>query len=236
MLLLCEGGVVLIDAGTNESEDALRAYLDSCGVERIDYLIVSHPHEDHMGGADMVLREYEVGTLVLSDLAPDTDVGMSFTTALLGSDAKLVSPSAGERLTLGALSMTVLAPPEGGFDQVNDNSLVLRCDYGDTSLLTVGDAEADVEAWLLRNCDPTLLDVDLLKAGHHGSDTSTGSAFLAALTPRYVTISCGRGNTYNHPVQSVLDAIAAANAQACRTDTDGTLVFLSDGVTLWREK
>jgi len=80
------------------------------------------------------------------------------------------------------------------------------------------------------------LDVDLLKAGHHGSDTSTGADFLAAATPTYVAISCGRGNTYNHPVQSVLDAVAAAGALSCRTDTDGTLIFLSDGEQLWRER
>ena len=236
MLLMTDGGCVLIDTGTNESEDALRAYLNGCGVERIEYMFLSHPHEDHMGGADMVLREYEVGTLVMSDLAPDADVGMQFTTALVESETDVVVPSVGDVYVSDGLSVTVLAPPDGGFESVNDNSLILRVEYGECSVMTTGDAEAEVEAWLLANCDPALLDVDLLKAGHHGSDTSTGADFLAALSPDYVAISCGRGNTYNHPVQSVLDAIVRAGAQVCRTDTDGTLVFLSDGVTLWREK
>ena len=187
-----------------------------------------------MGGADMVLREYEVGVLVMSDLAPDADVGMEFTAAVIDSGAQVVVPRVGEVMSTGMLCMTFLAPPAQGFDEVNDNSLVVRCDYGGVSMLAVGDAEAEVEAWLLQHYDEELLDIDLLKAGHHGSDTSTGAAFLAALTPDYVTISCGRGNTYNHPVQSVLDAIAAADAQACRTDTDGTLIFASDGADLWR--
>ncbi len=234
MLLVCREQTVLIDSGTNASEGVLRAYLDSHGVERIDYLIISHPHEDHMGGADMVLREYEVGVLVMSDLAPDADVGMSFTTALIESDATVMVPRTGEVLQAGALRLTFLAPPDGGYDDANDNSLVVRCDFGQVSLLTVGDAEAPGEAWLLEHTDAALLDVDLLKAGHHGSDTSTSADFLAATTPDYVAISCGRGNTYNHPVQSVLDAIAAAGAESCRTDTDGMLVFVSDGVDLWR--
>ena len=234
MLLMSEDATILIDAGTNQSEGTLRAHLDFCDVERIDYFVISHPHEDHMGGADMVLREYDVQTLIMLDLAPDADVGMSFTTALLQSEAQVLVPAAGEVLELGDLRLIVLAPPEGGFSDGNDNSLVVRCEYGDVSLLAVGDAERDVEAWLLTNADASLLDVDLLKAGHHGSATSTSADFLAALTPDYVTISCGRGNTYNHPVQSVLDAIAAAGAVACRTDVDGTLVFASDGVDLWR--
>ncbi len=236
MLLWSDTACVLIDTGTNESEDTLRAYLDSCGIERIDYLFISHPHEDHMGGADMVLREYEVGVLVMSDLAPDADVGASFTAALSDSPATVLVPSVGDAISTGGMVITVLAPPDGGYASVNDNSLVLRVAYGETALLTTGDAEADVEAWLLHGCDPALLDVDLLKAGHHGSDTSTGADFLAALTPEYVAISCGQGNPYNHPVQSVLDAIAAAGAKVCRTDTDGTLVFMSDGERLWQSE
>lgn len=235
-LLLCEAGTVLIDAGTNAGEDALRAYLDSCGVEQIDYLIISHPHEDHMGGADMVLREYEVKTLVLSDLAPDADIGMSWTVAWLSGHTRVAVPKVGDQFAVGDLCITVLAPPKGGFEQVNNNSLVLRCEYGETSMLTTGDAESEAEDWLLSHCDTELLDVDLLKAGHHGSDTSTGRLFLEAVTPNYVAISCGRGNSYNHPVQSVLDLISSVHAEICRTDQEGSLVFLSDGRHLWRKK
>lgn len=233
MLLQTAEATVLIDTGTNESEQTLRAYLDRCGVRRIDYLFISHPHEDHLGGADMVLREYEVQTLVMSDLAPDADVGMELTAALLGSETVLTSPKVGEEYAIGGLSITVFAPPTAGFESVNDNSLVLRCTYGASAILCMGDAESETEAWLLANYPTAMLDCDLLKAGHHGSDTSSGMAFLRALTPRYVAISCGRGNTYNHPAQSVLDAISAVGATACRTDTQGTLVFVSDGETLW---
>ncbi len=237
MLLQTADGNILIDAGTNESEPSLRAYLDSCGVRRIDYLFISHPHEDHMGGVDMVLREYEVDTLVMSDLAPDADVGMELTTALLESETVVSVPDAGDQYLLGGLSVTVLSPPKEGYQSVNDNSLVLRCEYGEASMLCMGDAEGEVEAWLLANYPAVMLDCDLLKAGHHGSDTSSGLDFLRVLTPEYVAISCGRGNTYNHPVQSVLDSIAAVGATACRTDRQGTLIFLCDGEEIvWNAK
>lgn len=229
LLLQTADGNILIDTGTNESEPMLQVYLDSCGVRRIDYLFVSHPHEDHIGGADMVLREYEVENFVISDLPPDADVGMELTKALLQSGAVIQTPDVGDEYLLGGLRVSVLSPPEDGFESTNDNSLVLRCEYGDISMLCMGDAESEVEAWLLESYPSSVLDCDLLKAGHHGSDTSSGLAFLRALTPRYVAISCGRGNTYNHPVQSVLDAIAAVGAIPCRTDTTGSLLFICDG-------
>lgn len=232
MLLQVADDNILIDTGTNESESVLQAYLDRCGVRHIAYLFISHPHEDHIGGADMVLREYEVETLVMSDLPPDADVGMELTRALLESDTAVRSPTLGEEYLVGGMTVRVLSPPADGFGNANDNSLVLRCEYGEISLLCMGDAESEVEAWLLETYPAATLDCDLLKAGHHGSATSSGSAFLQTITPRYVAISCGRGNTYNHPSRGVLDAIAASGATACRTDTHGTLRFVCDGKAL----
>jgi competence protein ComEC len=236
MLLLCDAGAVLIDTGTNDSEAALRTYLDSCGVERIAYLIISHPHDDHMGGADMVLREYEVETLVMSDLPPDSDVGASFTQALAGSDASLVVPQVGEVLELGPLRMTVLAPPDGGYPDANDNSLILRCEMGATALLCTGDAGEEVERWLLDRCDPAALDVDLLKAGHHGSKKSLGAALLQVASPAHVAVSCGAQNDYGFPHKALIDRLEAAGVEIHRTDTEGTLTYKSDGKSIWLER
>ena len=229
VLLRTAEHAVLIDCGTNDSEEALMDYLSRLQLSSLDALIVSHPHEDHMGGADMILRELSVDTLLLPDVEPEEDVGEQLAAAYAQSDAKACLAYAFQEMHFGALSVLVLSPPADGFEQMNDNSLVLRVGYGDTAILLCGDAEEAAEQYLLQNCDAALLDCDLLKAGHHGSDTSSSKAFLAATTPDYVAISCGRGNPYGHPVQSVLDRIAAVGARACRTDREGSLVFVSDG-------
>lgn len=237
ILLRTAHTAVLIDTGTNESEDALRAYLLAAGVSRLDYLILTHLHEDHMGGADMILREFEVGMVLLSDAEPDEDVGARFTAAYAASDAQAQITKAGDLFTIGEMSVLILSPPAGGFAASNDNSLVLRMTYGEISMLFTGDAEETVEQWLLETYDTSVLDCDFLKAGHHGSDTSNTEEFLKAVSPRYVAISCGEANTYNHPAQRVLDSISAVGARSLRTDREGTLTFITDGDTIWyREK
>ena len=237
VLLRTAEHAILVDCGTNDSEQDLSDYLSRLRQASLDALIVSHPHEDHMGGADMILRELAVDTLLLPDVAPQEDVGAQLSAAYAQSDASARLICAGEVLEYGALSLLVLSPPSGGFEQMNDNSLLLRVSYGETTVLLCGDAEAAVEEYLLQSYDAALLDCDLLKAGHHGSDTSSSKAFLAATTPQYVAISCGRGNSYGHPAQSALDRAAAVGAKISRTDRDGTLVFVSDGLELrLREK
>lgn len=232
VLLRSAQATVLVDCGTNESERALSAYLSRLRVEHLDYLILSHPHEDHMGGADMILRELDVDTVLLPDVTPEEDIGAQLAAAYAASTATVRTAVAGDVLTVGELTVTVLSPPEQCFEQMNDNSLVLRVTYGDTALLLTGDAEQAVEQYLLTTYDAQALDCDLLKAGHHGSQTSSSEELLEALTPAYVAISCGKGNPYGHPMQQVLDRIAAVGARACRTDREGSLVFVSDGETL----
>ena len=232
VLLRSAQATVLVDCGTNESERALSAYLSRLRVEHLDYLILSHPHEDHMGGADMILRELDVDTVLLPDVIPEEDIGAQLAAAYAASDAIVRTAAAGDVFTVDEMTVTVLSPPEQCFEQMNDNSLVLRVTHGDTALLLTGDAEEAVEQYLLTTYGAQGLDCDLLKAGHHGSQTSSSEELLKALTPTYVAISCGKGNPYGHPMQQVLDRIAAVGARACRTDREGSLVFVSDGKTL----
>jgi competence protein ComEC len=231
LLIRTEEYAVLVDCGTNESEVALHNYMSHLSVTTVDYLILTHPHEDHMGGADMVLREYEVGTVLLPDVTPEEDVGAQLAEAYAAGDAVVSTAMAGDVFCLGDLVISVLSPSGELYEQMNDNSLVLRVAYGDTVALLMGDAEEEVEQYLLATYDAQALDCDLLKAGHHGSQTSSSEELLDALTPTYVAISCGKGNSYGHPMQQVLDRIAAVGARACRTDREGSFVFVSDGET-----
>ena len=232
ILVRTDDRVLLIDAGTNSSEDELRAYLDACGIEDIDCFVCTHPHEDHIGGADMILGEYNVERLIMPESESTTVTFTKLLDALEESDAVYTEPVVGDVYTIGGFAFTILAPDESVADDSNNSSVVLRLDYGSTSFMFTGDAEAESEACILAEFSPSELDCDFLKLGHHGSTTSTSEAFLDAVSPEYAAISCGEGNSYGHPHRETLDKLASRGItgdKLLRTDLDGTCVIYSDG-------
>ena len=219
-------GVILVDAGTNESEESVREYIKHLGIEEIDYAVFTHPHDDHIGGADMILREFPVRYVIAPGERGEDAVSESFLAALEESDAEVLEPTSGESFVLGDIEMYVLAPnsePEG-----NNGSTVLKMVYGDTSWLLTGDAEAEAEAEMLDKYSEELA-CDLIKLAHHGSETSTTEEFLRAVSPRLAVVSCGKYNANNHPSPLVLDRLERFGAECFRTDLSGTLVFTSNG-------
>ena len=232
ILVRTDDGVLLIDAGTNSSEDELRAYLDACGVDDIDCFVCTHPHEDHIGGADMILGEYNVERLIMPETESTTVTFTKLLDALEASDAFYTEPVVGDVYTIGGFAFTILAPDESVADDSNNSSIVLRLDYGSTSFMFTGDAEAESEACILAEFSPSELDCDFLKLGHHGSTTSTTEEFLDAVSPEYAAISCGEGNSYGHPHRETLDKLASRGItgdKLLRTDLDGTCVVYSNG-------
>ena len=232
ILVRTDDRVLLIDAGTNSSEDELRAYLDACWIEDIDCFVCTHPHEDHIGGADMILGEYNVERLIMPESESTTVTFTKLLDALEESDAVYTEPVVGDVYTIGGFAFTILAPDESVADDSNNSSMVLRLDYGSTSFMFTGDAEAESEACILAEFSPSELDCDFLKLGHHGSTTSTSEAFLDAVSPEYAAISCGEGNSYGHPHRETLDKLASRGItgdKLLRTDLDGTCVIYSDG-------
>ena len=224
--------MLLIDAGTNSSEDELRAYLDACGVDDIDCFVCTHPHEDHIGGADMILGEYNVERLIMPETESSTVTVTKLLDALEASDAVYTEPVVGDVYTSGGFAFTILAPDESVADDSNNSSIVLRLDYGSTSFMFTGDAEAESEACILAEFSPSELDCDFLKLGHHGSTTSTTEEFLDAVSPEYAAISCGEGNSYGHPHREILELLESRGItgdKLLRTDLDGTCVIYSDG-------
>ena len=225
-------GNILVDAGTGASEDRLRAYLDNLGIKEIRYAIFSHPDEDHIGGADMILREYDVEQVILPPVKPNTEVFASMMKAAEASGSEILWATPSTTLILGGVTCSILAPLRTDYEGTNNGGIVLRVDYGNTSALFMGDAEQVVEEELVAHYGSAaggLLDCDLIKVGHHGSDTSSGEAFLQAVTPDYGVISCGAGNPYGHPTPSVLDAYRTVGATLYRTDLKGSIVFTSTG-------
>ena len=229
-LIRTEKGDILIDAGTNSSEDELKAYLDSLGVTDIEYAVFTHPHEDHIGGADMVLNTYNVKNVVLPDATSTSKTFERMMDAIEAEKCGVIEATPDKTFKVGELTCTILAPISTSYTETNDYSVVIRADYGETSVLFTGDAETHSEEEMLeRYRFKGLLDCDILKAGHHGSDTSSSQAFLDAVTPVYAVISVGEGNTYGHPIQAILARYEAMKAEILRTDKEGDIVFTSTG-------
>lgn len=232
-LVRTETACILIDTGTNLSEDSLVAELKQRGIRRIDCLLLTHAHEDHIGGADRILREFEVGAVIARDTGETDVVTQRLWEALRESGAPLYTPAGITTYRLGGLWLDVMVPCADPQAEGNDNSLILRVGFGETHFLYMGDAESDTERRLLEVLGSSdLLDCDGLKLGHHGSKSSSEPAFLQAVSPQYAVASAGAGNSYGHPHARVLTDLEELGCTCLRTDTRGTVLLVSDGRTL----
>ncbi len=229
-LIRTADGDILIDAGTNASEEALAAYLDMLGVTELAYAVFTHPHEDHIGGADMIINNYRVKRVILPDVTSNSKTFSRMMDAIEEQNVEVLEATPDMTFSVGELTCTVLAPIGTAYTDLNHYSVVLRMVYGDTSVLMMGDAEiVSEEEMLSRYRFSGELDCDLIKVGHHGSDTSSSQTFLDAVTPVYAVISCGAGNSYGHPKQEILARYEACRATILRTDVEGSIVFTTTG-------
>lgn len=232
ILIMAPKGNVLIDAGDESAEDALRSYLDSMKIEKIDYLILTHPDADHIGSADMVVNTYSVGSVVSEPYTytTKTQTYKNLENAIETHSVTTIDPSPNDVYSLGDLHMTILAPLDTYKDDKNNNSIVVRLDYGETSFMMTGDAEKKSEKAMVEQYGLSgKLRCNVLKVGHHGSTTSTSDDFLSSVKPQIAIISCGKGNKFGHPKQETLDKLTAAGVTVYRTDEVGTIILISDG-------
>jgi competence protein ComEC len=234
ILIRTDSGNMLVDAGPGAAEESLSDYLERLGVTGFEYAVFTHPHEDHIGGADMILTDFTVSSVILPDCTYNSATYTRMTDAIDKSGAEVIVAQTGSEFTLGEMKATILAPNSQNYKNTNDYSIVLKIEFGQTSFLLTGDAETTSEAEMLITYGPDMLKCDLLKVGHHGSNTSTSPEFLAAVLPKYAVISCGRGNSYGHPHAVTLQKLMNAGVTVYRTDEPGGdgIVFVSDGVSL----
>lgn len=218
------GLYMLIDAGNNGDGKELVDYFNSLGIKKFEYVIASHPHEDHIGGMDDILNNFDVEHFYMPDVVTTTKTFEDVITALENNEIALETPEIGSIFILGGCKFEVLYVGEEGSD-LNDTSIVIRGLYGNNSFLFMGDAPSGVEKELLDDN----IDSDVLKVGHHGSKYSSSVKFLNEVTPDYAIISAGEGNSYNHPHDVALERLADCGAKIYRTDTDGTILATSDG-------
>ena len=231
--ILAESGghFLLIDAGENDQGDTVVSYLEEAGVESLDYVIGTHPHSDHIGGLDDVIRAFDVETVILPPVEHTTKTFEDVLDAIEEKDLSITLPVPGDSYGLGGAAFTILAPQRDYGDDLNNWSVGLRLACGDGAFVACGDAEAQAEEDMAAS--GLALSADVLKIGHHGSSTSTSDAFLKAVSPAFAVISCGEGNSYGHPHKETLEKLEAAGIQVLRTDLLGdiTAQWGEDGVT-----
>lgn len=221
ILIKQDGKAALIDGGDNDDEQLVVSYLKNQGITELEYVFVTHPHSDHIGGLDAVIDNVKVNNLYVSNGDAETKSYRDFIEAASNKGLYPSVPLLGSEFKLSTSTFKVLSVANG--DDPNNNSIVLLYTNGNDKVLLMGDAEAEIE----KNINPG--DVDLLKVGHHGSHSSTQKEFIEKITPEYVVILVGEDNKYGHPHVETVDLLKDKNIEVHRSDECSDIVFVSTG-------
>jgi competence protein ComEC len=243
-----DGRVMVVDAGAsagqfNAGDRTVAPFLRRRGVSRIDLLVLSHPHDDHIGGAPVLLREFDVLRVVEAGMEGRSGSYRSYVSDLAAEQCGVDTGRAGLMIAEFGGARLYFLGPDGhvssaadGFN-VNNASVVVKLHYGNVAFLFAGDAELESEAEMVRRYD-SFLHSAVLKAGHHGSNTSTSQDFLSLVRPRFAIVSAGRFNKFGHPSPEVIQRFEAMGVDVLRTDLDGAIILETDGNTVsfvdWR--
>ena len=219
ILITNNNKTMLIDASTNEMGSRVVKYLNDLGIKKIDYLVGTHPHEDHIGGLDNVIKNFDIGTIYMPNVVATTKTFEEVIDAISAKKLNVTSPKTGDKFTVGNAECEVMSI-RNDKDDYNNCSIVIKMDFNNVSYLFTGDAEESVES------SRKWPHIDVLKVGHHGSNTSSSKNFLEQIKPEVALISVGQGNTYGHPTQATLKRLSNIGAKIYRTDENGTILLI----------
>ena len=222
---LPNGETMLIDAGENYYGENIIRYMRSRGCEKIDYLIASHPHSDHIGSMPYIVRHFDIGEVFMSEAVSDTYSFENLLEAISEKGLRINKGEAGVKIVEEKeLTAEITAPETVDEDDLNNSSLIIRITYKDSSFLFLGDAQK-TELSKLGEIEPA----DVLKVGHHGSGNSTSKELLDSVKPKIAVISCGEDNSFGHPHPETLGLLSSAGCEIYRTDKDKTVIVATDG-------
>ena len=226
-LVTYNGQAVLIDAGPRSSGYSAAEYVWTYA-ETIDYFIITHPHEDHIGGAIDILEKCDVECLIIpEDVSPENFYRDTLRTAeRLG--VEIVTLEGASTYILDGITVEIADNSGLVHDDLNNASLFVKVTAGSTTCLFTGDAEYEAELYAVQHYGAYYLDCDIFQAGHHGSYTSNSVILLDYVKPDICVISCGRGNDYGHPHGVALDRLEKSGAVIRRTDIEGTVVITGE--------
>lgn len=223
ILVQSEGINMLIDAGTNSSGQTAVKDLEDLGVTKIDYLIGTHPHEDHIGGMDDIIKNFDIGIIYMPKIQTNTKTFEDVLDAVSEKSLKITSPKKGDEFEVGGARCEIMTDGIEDTSNLNLSSIVIRMTYGTQSFLFMGDAEKENEE--TRQWPQTTV----LKVGHHGSSTSSSTQFLNEVQPQISVISVGKDNKYGHPTKTTINKLEKIKTKIYRTDESGTITITSDG-------
>lgn len=231
MLITYQDKDILIDAGNNEDGPKLVNYFKSLNITKFDYVFGTHPHEDHIGGMDDIINNFEINNFYMPDVVTTTKTFEDILNSMEEKNLQFKTPNIDDEYKIGDIKLKVLYVGKESND-LNDTSIVLKLTYKDTSYLFTGDATKKVENKLLTKD----IESDVLKVGHHGSQYSTLNEFLEKVNPKYAIIEVGKNNIYKHPKEVTLTKLDNMKIKYYRTDMDGTILLKSDGENISFEK
>ncbi|HYF83776.1 MAG TPA: ComEC/Rec2 family competence protein [Clostridia bacterium] len=227
-----KGENIVIDAGNNSDSEMVVSYIRKQGVKELNAVIGTHPHEDHIGGLDAVIKSFNVDKVYLPKAVHTTDTFRDVLKAVSDKGLKVTTAVKGVSIPLSGMTAEFLGPVGSEYENLNNHSAVLKLTYGETSFLFQGDAEVESEKDILKSDMSSKLKADVLKVGHHGSYNATTPEYLAKVNPKYAVIMSGKGNDYGHPHKEPMELLKSKGIEIYRTDEEGTIVAESDGKSI----
>ena len=227
LIQLPDEKVSLIDAGNAPDAATIIKYIKALGIKKLDYVIGTHPHEDHIGGMAEVVKAFDIGEIYMPKAISTTKTFENLLLTIKSKKLTISEPKAGtDIIASGDIKYSILAPTVATYKELNDYSIMTKLIYKNNAFLFTGDAEKVSEDLIIKA--KYNLKADVLKVGHHGSTTSTSPAFAQAVSPKYSIISVGKDNSYNHPDNIIISRLKTYG-EVHRTDLEGTIVVTSDG-------